>query len=56
MTDKEYDRFKAQLIEALDLPEVREIFREAAAGVIAKMTPEQRQQVRENLNREPGRR
>ena len=51
MTDKEYDRFKAQLLKALDLPEVREIFREVAAEAIAKLTPEERQQVRENLGR-----
>ena len=54
MADKEYERFKGQLLKALEKPEVKEIFREAFAGVIAKMTPAQRQQVRENLNRGGG--
>ena len=49
--DKEYERFKVQLLKALELPEVREIFREAASEEIKRLTPEQRQQVRENLNR-----
>ena len=55
MTDKEYDRFKAQLLKALDLPEVREIFheafREAVATVIANLSTEQRERLREYLRR-----
>jgi tripartite-type tricarboxylate transporter receptor subunit TctC len=55
MADKEYERFKDQFHKALENPEVKEIFREAfreaAAEEIAKTTPEQRQQIRENLGR-----
>jgi hypothetical protein len=55
MKDREYERFKAQLLLALERPEVQEIFREAfreaVAGVILNLSTEQRTKLREYLRR-----
>ena len=55
MKDREYEKFKAQLLKALEKPEIqdifREAFREAVATVIANLSTEQRERLREYLRR-----